>query len=141
MLSWLYQKVTVLGSRSRAKVEELSKEFHELLKEKLREGSLKPRAIKRMSVLIKLTMTLIRRNSVNMVKTLGHSHGVRIGDEFKFRAKLCLIGLHLQFTQGIDFLKEQNGDLGITFCLHIDPVTIIIQEGATNTKLKSQTRS
>ncbi|KAI3458370.1 hypothetical protein Pfo_015033 [Paulownia fortunei] len=37
-------------------------------------------------------------------KPFGHIPGIEIGDEFRFRAELAVVGLHRQFVSGIDYV-------------------------------------
>ncbi|PHU22380.1 hypothetical protein BC332_07487 [Capsicum chinense] len=42
---------------------------------------------------------------INCEWTFGHVPGVEIGDQFRFRAELVTIGLHHQFTKGINYVN------------------------------------
>ncbi|KAJ1389059.1 hypothetical protein SESBI_38572 [Sesbania bispinosa] len=46
---------------------------------------------------------------VNTIKRIGHVDGIEVGDKFQYRAELCVIGLHNQFSSGIDYMgKDMN---------------------------------
>ncbi|XP_057470955.1 histone-lysine N-methyltransferase, H3 lysine-9 specific SUVH5-like [Actinidia eriantha] len=49
-----------------------------------------------------------RKKCVNTGKVLGSVPGVEIGDWFRFRAELVVIGLHHQFQGGIDYMKKDG---------------------------------
>ncbi|KAL0304948.1 UNVERIFIED_CONTAM: Histone-lysine N-methyltransferase, H3 lysine-9 specific SUVH6 [Sesamum angustifolium] len=38
-------------------------------------------------------------------KSFGHIPGIEIGDQFRFRAELAVVGLHFQLISGIDYVK------------------------------------
>ncbi|XP_002511029.2 histone-lysine N-methyltransferase, H3 lysine-9 specific SUVH5 [Ricinus communis] len=44
-------------------------------------------------------------------KQVGSIDGVKIGDEFHFRAELRIVGIHHQFQKGIDFVKKNGTTL------------------------------
>lgn len=48
---------------------------------------------------------------VNLGKQLGAIPGVKVGDKFRYRAQLALVGLHRQFTCGIDYMKKDGKPL------------------------------
>ncbi|KAJ1395021.1 hypothetical protein SESBI_33742 [Sesbania bispinosa] len=43
---------------------------------------------------------------VNTIKRIGHVDGIEVGDKFQYRAELCVIGLHNQFSSGIDYMGK-----------------------------------
>ncbi|GKV24247.1 hypothetical protein SLEP1_g33880 [Rubroshorea leprosula] len=45
---------------------------------------------------------------VNRSKQFGHVPGIRIGDEFLWRAELKIVGLHHQLINGIDYMRLPN---------------------------------
>lgn len=45
---------------------------------------------------------------VNLREQLGAIPGVKVGDKFRYRAQLALVGLHRQFTCGIDYMKKDG---------------------------------
>ncbi|GFY84421.1 SU(VAR)3-9 homolog 5 [Actinidia rufa] len=49
-----------------------------------------------------------QKKCVNTEKVLGSVPGVEIGDWFRFRAELVVIGLHHQFQGGIDYMKKDG---------------------------------
>ncbi|XP_052193071.1 histone-lysine N-methyltransferase, H3 lysine-9 specific SUVH5-like isoform X1 [Diospyros lotus] len=60
-------------------------------------------------VLLKAAMRLKeRRKWVNTAKLLGAVPGVEVGDRFRFRVELVVIGLHRQFQGGIDYTKKDG---------------------------------
>ncbi|XP_019068497.2 histone-lysine N-methyltransferase, H3 lysine-9 specific SUVH6-like [Solanum lycopersicum] len=55
---------------------------------------------------IEAAMTLKNQKKwVNCEWTFGHVPGVQIGDRFRFRAELVMIGLHHQFMNGINYVN------------------------------------
>ncbi|KAK9912709.1 hypothetical protein M0R45_036559 [Rubus argutus] len=48
---------------------------------------------------------------INTTKKIGAIRGVKVGDRFRHRAQLTLVGLHRQFTCGIDYLKRKDGKI------------------------------
>ncbi|GAV73384.1 SET domain-containing protein/YDG_SRA domain-containing protein/Pre-SET domain-containing protein [Cephalotus follicularis] len=58
---------------------------------------------------IRAAMTLkMQHKSVNSCKRLGPVSGVEVGDRFQWRAELYVIGLHLQFNSGIDYMNKDG---------------------------------
>ncbi|KAM5551599.1 hypothetical protein ABKV19_026442 [Rosa sericea] len=51
---------------------------------------------------------------LNMRKQLGAIRGVKVGDKFRYRAQLNIVGLHRHFTNGIDYIKSKNGKMLVT---------------------------
>ncbi|XP_057475929.1 histone-lysine N-methyltransferase, H3 lysine-9 specific SUVH5-like [Actinidia eriantha] len=49
-----------------------------------------------------------QKKCVNTKRVLGPVPGVEIGDRFRFRAELVVIGLHHQFQGGIDYIKKDG---------------------------------
>ncbi|XP_060181482.1 histone-lysine N-methyltransferase, H3 lysine-9 specific SUVH5-like isoform X2 [Lycium barbarum] len=67
---------------------------------------------------------------VNCEWNFGHVPGVKIGDQFRFRAELVMIGLHHQFIKGIDYANINGKDVA----------TSIVDSGRyENEALSSQT--
>lgn len=48
---------------------------------------------------------------VNTRKRIGHIPGVKVGDKFRFRVELAIVGLHSQFQSGIDYMKNDGKTL------------------------------
>ncbi|KAK4363508.1 hypothetical protein RND71_018749 [Anisodus tanguticus] len=60
----------------------------------------------RSSIHIEAAMSLKNQEKwVNCGWRFGHVPGVEIGDQFRFRAELVMIGLHCQFIKGIDYVN------------------------------------
>ncbi|PRQ55550.1 putative histone-lysine N-methyltransferase [Rosa chinensis] len=49
-----------------------------------------------------------------MRKQLGAIRGVKVGDKFRYRAQLNIVGLHRHFTNGIDYIKSRDGKILVT---------------------------
>ncbi|GFZ15145.1 SU(VAR)3-9 homolog 6 [Actinidia rufa] len=49
-----------------------------------------------------------QKKCVNTKRVIGPVPGVEIGDRFRFRAELVVIGLHHQFQGGIDYIKKDG---------------------------------
>lgn len=47
----------------------------------------------------------------NTGKRLGHVDGIEVGDRFQYRPELVVIGLHQQFSGGIDYLGKGESSL------------------------------
>ncbi|MED6209482.1 hypothetical protein PIB30_055073 [Stylosanthes scabra] len=48
---------------------------------------------------------------VNCQKRVGHVPGIEVGDRFQYRNELIIVGLHRQFTNGIDYVGKGNYSL------------------------------
>lgn len=48
---------------------------------------------------------------INTRKQLGAIRGVKVGDKFRYRAQLNIVGLHRQFTFGIDYMRSKYGQI------------------------------
>ncbi|GLU15056.1 hypothetical protein SLE2022_315840 [Rubroshorea leprosula] len=60
---------------------------------------------------IKVAMVMQKQKQwVNIGKRLGIVPGVEVGDEFQWRAELCVVGLHYNFVHGISYIKK-NGKI------------------------------
>ncbi|KAK6254026.1 hypothetical protein QUC31_015746 [Theobroma cacao] len=46
---------------------------------------------------------------VNTSKQIGHVSGIKVGDDFRWRGELSIVGLHHEFQKGIDYMKLING--------------------------------
>ncbi|XP_004308572.1 PREDICTED: YDG domain-containing protein At5g47150-like [Fragaria vesca subsp. vesca] len=46
---------------------------------------------------------------VNTIRKIGSIRGVKVGDMFRHRAQLTIVGLHRQPLRGIDFLRRKDG--------------------------------
>lgn len=55
-----------------------------------------------------------RKKLMDADKDLGHICGIRVGDKFKFRAQLEMVGLHCQLQSGIDYAKIRGKNLAIS---------------------------
>ncbi|XP_050225970.1 histone-lysine N-methyltransferase, H3 lysine-9 specific SUVH5-like [Mercurialis annua] len=63
---------------------------------------------------IHLKAAMVLRNITNWLpikKQIGSISGVEIGDEFKFRAELCIVGIHHHFMKGIDYVERDGTTL------------------------------
>ncbi|KAH0702430.1 hypothetical protein KY285_016708 [Solanum tuberosum] len=64
------------------------------------------------SIHIEAAMALKEQKKwVNCEWTFGHVPGVQIGDQFRFRAELVMIGLHHQFIKGINYVTIDRKDV------------------------------
>nr|XP_010318182.1 histone-lysine N-methyltransferase, H3 lysine-9 specific SUVH6-like [Solanum lycopersicum] len=64
------------------------------------------------SIHIEAAMALKKQKKwVNCEWTFGHVPGVQIGDQFRFRAELVMIGLHHQFIKGINYVTIGRKDV------------------------------
>ncbi|XP_076956754.1 histone-lysine N-methyltransferase, H3 lysine-9 specific SUVH6-like [Bidens hawaiensis] len=61
---------------------------------------------------VKITKQMLKW--MEPVKSLGPICGVKIGDKFKYRAQLKMIGLHCQLQSGIDYTKIEGKNLAIS---------------------------
>ncbi|PRQ26233.1 putative methyltransferase [Rosa chinensis] len=61
---------------------------------------------------IKAAMDLKKQGKwVNKMKQVGSIAGVKVGDRFRHRAQLTIVGLHQQFTCGIDYMWRNDGKI------------------------------
>ncbi|XP_009596759.3 histone-lysine N-methyltransferase, H3 lysine-9 specific SUVH6-like [Nicotiana tomentosiformis] len=96
------------------KVREALKLFDDLYTKLLREVKAKKCERKR-SIHIEAAMSLKNQKKwVNYGWTFGHVPGVEIGDQFRFRAELVMVGLHRQFIRGIDYVNINRKDAAIS---------------------------
>lgn len=58
---------------------------------------------------------------VNGEKRIGVVHGVEVGDNFKYKSQLSIIGLHFNMLGGIDYMNKEGLDLA---------TSIVISQGA-----------
>ncbi|KAJ4838358.1 hypothetical protein Tsubulata_020000 [Turnera subulata] len=63
-----------------------------------------------LSIISKAAMA-IKGKWVNTKGVIGHVPGVDIGDQFRLRAELRIIGLHRQFERGIDYMQMEDGTI------------------------------
>ncbi|KAK1369088.1 histone H3-K9 methyltransferase [Heracleum sosnowskyi] len=87
--------------------------FEQVLKESLRKIQLEKRSTckKNMSyIYIEAAMVLKKQKKwiyMNQ-KLLGVIPGVEVGDQFRYRAELVVVGLHAQFSCGIDYMEKDG---------------------------------
>ncbi|KAL2337897.1 hypothetical protein Fmac_012343 [Flemingia macrophylla] len=63
-------------------------------------------------VLVEAAMIMQRRHQwENTEKRVGHVPGIEVGDRFQYRAELNVIGLHRQFSNGIDYMAKGSSSL------------------------------
>ncbi|KAF2311673.1 hypothetical protein GH714_025847 [Hevea brasiliensis] len=88
-------------------VKEVLRLFHEVCEELLKENR---KAIMKKPNIRQFAAFILRdrHNWLNTIKILGSIPGVEVGDEFQFRAELCVIGLHQQFWKGIDYVEKDG---------------------------------
>ncbi|KAL3513215.1 hypothetical protein ACH5RR_025932 [Cinchona calisaya] len=85
-------------------VELFEEEYTKLLQDRKRERNERGKPTNRIDV--KAAMILKEEGKwVNTVQEVGKIPGVEIGDQFQYRAELAVIGLHNQFSAGIDYIK------------------------------------
>ncbi|WCJ36407.1 Histone-lysine N-methyltransferase H3 lysine-9 specific SUVH5 [Euphorbia peplus] len=79
--------------------------YHKILENVLRENN--KLICKRASPYQHAASLLSKRgiSFLNVEKRIGSVPGVEIGDEFESRAELVIVGLHHQYTRGIDYMK------------------------------------
>ncbi|KAF2311656.1 hypothetical protein GH714_025661 [Hevea brasiliensis] len=95
------------SSPGRKEVKEVLRLFHEVCEELLKENR---KAIMKKPNIRQFAAFILRdrHNWLNTIKILGSVPGVEVGDEFQFRAELCVIGLHQQFWKGIDYVEKDG---------------------------------
>ncbi|XP_052183445.1 histone-lysine N-methyltransferase, H3 lysine-9 specific SUVH5-like [Diospyros lotus] len=85
----------------------LEDEFEKLLEEK--KSRSKGNQVSARSVRKEAAMRLkVQKKWINTEKRLGPVPGVDVGDGFRFRVELVVIGLHHQFEGGIDYMKKDG---------------------------------
>ncbi|KAK9292508.1 hypothetical protein L1049_020481 [Liquidambar formosana] len=96
----------------RNKVREALNLFEELFTNLSHEQVAKSKVKKRSALIPVKSAMLLREQQkwVNTRKQFGAVSGVDIGDRFRFRAELVVIGLHSEFQRGIDYM-EKDGEL------------------------------
>nr|KYP53623.1 Histone-lysine N-methyltransferase, H3 lysine-9 specific SUVH5 [Cajanus cajan] len=63
-------------------------------------------------LLIRAAMCMKRDNQwENSQKRVGHVLGIEVGDQFRYRVELNIIGLHKQFSNGIDYMGRGRNSL------------------------------
>ncbi|XP_020206810.1 histone-lysine N-methyltransferase, H3 lysine-9 specific SUVH5 [Cajanus cajan] len=63
-------------------------------------------------VLVEAAMIMQREHQwENTRKIVGHVSGIEVGDRFQYRAELNVIGLHRQFSNGIDYMSKGSSSL------------------------------
>ncbi|XP_029129582.1 histone-lysine N-methyltransferase, H3 lysine-9 specific SUVH5 isoform X2 [Cajanus cajan] len=63
-------------------------------------------------LLIRTAMCMKRDNQwENTQKRVGHVLGIEVGDQFRYRVELNIIGLHKQFSNGIDYMGRGRNSL------------------------------
>lgn len=84
--------------------------FAKLLSEKeaqsnVKHGSLSDKSYMKAAMLLKQQQKWLHMDE----RIIGPVPGVEIGDKFNYRVELVIIGLHRQFSSGIDYIKGSNG--------------------------------
>lgn len=104
---------------ARMKVREALNLFQELHKILSHEDKMKSNGKGKNAVKIISDAAMLLKQHQKWVNTneryIGPLPGVVVGDQFQFRAELCIIGLHQQFNSGIDYVKKD----GTTFATSI----------------------
>ncbi|PKA46130.1 Histone-lysine N-methyltransferase, H3 lysine-9 specific SUVH6 [Apostasia shenzhenica] len=96
---------------SRKKVKWALHLFHLFHNRLLHEAELKPKVSSRRSRFDLMALKLFKECSLELNFddiSLGSVPGVEVGDEFKLRVELCMLGLHRQLQAGIDFFKQDS---------------------------------
>ena len=89
--------------------------FQELLEKLTHEASLTMKKVIISKLHVEAAMTLKRQQKwVNTTKRLGHVPGIEVGDTFRYRVELCIIGLHSHFQNGIDYMEKDGKILAIS---------------------------
>lgn len=94
-------------SPSRDEVKEVLRLYHKVLNELLKKNR-KALMQKPNIHLVAASILRDRHTWLNTVKRLGSIPGVEVGDEFQYRAELCIIGLHHQIEKGIDYMEKDG---------------------------------
>lgn len=88
-------------------VKEVLRLYHKVLNELLKKNR-KALMQKPNIHLVAASILRDRHTWLNTVKRLGSIPGVEVGDEFQYRAELCIIGLHHQIEKGIDYMEKDR---------------------------------
>lgn len=64
---------------------------------------------------------------VNTKKQIGHIPGVKVGDKFRYRTELAIVGLHSHFQCGIDYMTKNGNPIA----------TSVVESGRYANKTKS----
>ncbi|KAK9912710.1 hypothetical protein M0R45_036560 [Rubus argutus] len=100
--------ISEVEDKDRCKVKKVMNAYQEILTKFFLNKLNKPNWSTYMSAAIHL------RNQgawINTRKQLGAIRGVKVGDKFRYRAQLNIVGLHRQFTFGIDYMMGKYGQI------------------------------
>ncbi|XP_016487039.2 histone-lysine N-methyltransferase, H3 lysine-9 specific SUVH5-like [Nicotiana tabacum] len=103
----------ILNGKPANEVREALKLFDDLYSKLLREDKAEKREGQpKRNIIIEAAVSLKKQNKwVNCEWTFGHVPGVEIGDQFRFRAELVVIGLHRHYIKGIDYVNINGKDV------------------------------
>ncbi|KAF5805603.1 putative [histone H3]-lysine(4) N-trimethyltransferase [Helianthus annuus] len=112
---------TTSGTRKehtkREKIKEAMSVFDEVYAKLLQDNRLKSKEEKIANWRVPVEVAKIAKQMLKWMepeKSLGHICGVQIGDKFKFRSQLKMIGLHCQLQSGIDYTNIEGKNLAIS---------------------------
>ncbi|XP_061345436.1 histone-lysine N-methyltransferase, H3 lysine-9 specific SUVH5-like [Gastrolobium bilobum] len=101
-------------SKERTKVKQALMVYRDLFCKLLSEyeaeqlGHLKPKT----KALTEAAMLMRKKHQwEDTKKQVGHVKGIEVGDQFQYRAELNVIGLHRQFSSGIDYIGKGTNSL------------------------------
>jgi len=106
------------GDSARYKVKETMRLFHETCKKIMQEEEARPR--KRDGSNFKVVCEASKilkskgKNLYSGTQIIGTVPGVEVGDEFQYRMELNLLGIHRPSQSGIDYMKDDGGELVAT---------------------------
>lgn len=104
---------------NRTKSREVLDLFEQILKRRLLEIQLEEKSMgkkKTSTIYTEIAMQLKKQKKwiyMNQ-KLLGAIPGVEVGDTFRYRAELVIVGLHVQFFAGIDYLEKDGKKIAIS---------------------------
>ncbi|CAK7322882.1 unnamed protein product [Dovyalis caffra] len=99
------------SASSRSKVKKVLGLYQEILTKLLGEKEAKLKGPKAKIYIEAATILKSRHKWSNTSKRIGHIPGVEVGDRFRFRAELNIIGLHGNFFTGIDYMTKDGRKL------------------------------
>ncbi|KAI3735097.1 hypothetical protein L6452_14585 [Arctium lappa] len=101
----------------REKIKEAMTMFDDVYKQLYQENRSKPKGEKTAHWRVTIEAAKIvkqRKKLMDADKDLGRICGIQVGDKFKFRAQLEMVGLHCQLQSGIDYANIRGKNLAIS---------------------------
>ncbi|KAA8539751.1 hypothetical protein F0562_026443 [Nyssa sinensis] len=96
----------------RYKVRETLDQFEEIFKNLSREHQSESKGQRKASRQVHIEAAMVLKKQQKWVhmseQFLGPVPGVEVGDQFRFRVELIIVGLHRQLVAGIDFMKKDD---------------------------------